>query len=331
MIFNTGSLQLYYDINGDPIELPHNCAAIGSKEKFKHLRSIEEIQNCRSLIDKFNKIFIVRTYALGDILMAIPVGYELKERYPDKEFYFCTSSGFAGGVLPRLMENAYTRIIDRGILASRLEKDSDSVGIILDGVVELDHQGGEESSLHRVDIYRKFIGLPTIGKSPIWSTKPRYAGTHGVVFSSGGSNSLKQLPPDTANYVVKQLERRFNKIVHINHNKLISAENFIETIRDARVLITMDSAALWVAHFTATPVVLILGPTREAERLSYHPLYPDGATSFSLSGEIGCEPCLHSRKTCGGSVNCMRHDKHRVWELVEQGIEKVMWKTKERD
>jgi len=327
VFYNGGGLQVFYDWKRDPVEVPTRFVADiegVSKASLDRLNCslVDSVEDC--LADA-SSVLLVRNFALGDVLMLIPVVRELRERYPDKIFSLATRPEITeSSIFLELVDGAFDAVGNyHGLVQSKYD-----LGILLDGILERDHRIREYSRKHRVDIYREFLGLPT-RRQPVWSLQTNWIGRSGGVFCSGGRNRVKQLPKPTAEYITKKLRGRgFRKVLHVCDDLRVPDADLLKAMRDARVLVTMDTAPLWIAHFLATPTVLITGPTRGSERLSYHPLYPDGVYEISLSRAIGCEPCFESRSNCDGEVRCMKADHAYIWEEIEKGIDKVMWKER---
>jgi ADP-heptose:LPS heptosyltransferase len=87
----------------------------------------------------------------------------------------------------------------------------------------------------------------------------------------------------------------------------------------------MDSGILWLAHVASCPVLTLLGPTREEERVSLHPLYPEKAKSINIANMIGCTPCFETKARCGGKVNCMNNfDRAKLLEEIKLKISEIV-------
>ena len=326
MLYNGGGLQVFYDWKNDPEEVPPRFIAdiLGTVPRPKD--NIYPVKSVDSFLKSAKTVFVIRNFALGDVLLLIPVMRELREKYPNIRLML--------GTRPEIYDTPYITTLANGLFdvvgdPYRLRKKEYDVGVLLDGVLERDHRMPKYSSKHRVDIYRDFFNLKT-GQHPSWAWGvENVIGTKGAVFASGGRNPVKQLNPHAADYIDRQLRKRFKKVLHVREELFRVPDSvLLETIRDARVLVTMDSAPLWIGHFYNTPTVLLTGPTRGSERLTYHPLYPEGVHEVSMSHMIACEPCFESRKNCRGNIYCMSLDGRTLWPLIEEGIEEVMWKNR---
>jgi ADP-heptose:LPS heptosyltransferase len=87
----------------------------------------------------------------------------------------------------------------------------------------------------------------------------------------------------------------------------------------ADVVVTVDSATLWLAHCTTTPVIALLGTTREKEKLRYHRNY----VAIDLAALVGCESCFGTMRKCGGVGKCMsQFDVETVGKRILDGIKR---------
>jgi len=323
VVYNDGSVQVVYDEFRNPVEIPPKFFIPFPLSMFKGVPYIRDVEQVDEVVEKSKFVMFARSYALGDVLMTIPIAREFKKKFPGKEIVL--ASGISHLPVTKILnEDVFSRILP---WQSIFSDPNGRVGFFLDGILERDHLGSRESFINRIDLYREFFGLK-IGEPPVWSEKKRFVGEEGIIFCSGGSKKIKQLPPETAEFLAEKLGSKYWQVVHINNGKLLPPEVVVEKIRNARAVVTMDSSPLWISHFTATPVVLLSGPTRGIERLSYHPLYPEGCAEVSLSRLTECEPCFERKVACGGEVACMKFPKEKLWPLVKEAVEKVAWKTK---
>jgi ADP-heptose:LPS heptosyltransferase len=325
VVYNAkGGLQVIYDQNRNPVEIPQGFFTPFPLSAFYGTPGLVDVRNPDDFIGDSPKVIFAKSYALGDGLMLVPVAREFKAKWPGKKITLAIGASYIP-TISLLHEDAFDRIVPSAILFNN--RPTPVIGFFLDGVLEVDHQGGRESYIHRVDLYREFMGLPT-GVNPVWSEKERFVGEQGVVFCSGGSQRIKQLPKETVDFILEKLTKKYWAVTHISNGNFLPPETLVEKIRNARVLITMDSSPLWIAHFTGTPVVLLSGPTRGLERLSYHPLYREGTAEVSMSQMVNCEPCFERKLTCGGAITCMQAPKEKIWAALSDAVESVIWKTK---
>jgi ADP-heptose:LPS heptosyltransferase len=124
-----------------------------------------------------------------------------------------------------------------------------------------------------------------------------------------------------------KVDKRFVKLQFLNS----SLRELFSWIAGARCVVTMDSSPLWVSHFTKTPVIAILGPSRPAERLKAHPLYPEGAVAIELNKELKCEPCFEIAEHCKRKFDCLKTiSPERLYELIQPHVMRFIT-SKEED
>lgn len=276
---------------------------------------------------KARKIYLQRTFSLGDVLALVPVVRYLKMLHYKP--YIRT--------LPQ-----YHEILNYlGIKYQSVDESTEHHGIILDWQVELERIDLRLSYFHRVNLYATALGLKGVEnfdwnwgceleKLPKFDfdldTDPY------VIFQGKGSLLQKSLD----NKVIGQLIRAMNldgiRVVYIGEvieefedidermtKFLFKTRGLLELfswIARAKCLLCMDSGPLWISHFTRTPLVAILGPTRPEERISFHPLYPEGATAVQLNKEINCESCIERAEACGGKISCFRQKSEKIYKLI---------------
>jgi hypothetical protein len=109
------------------------------------------------------KMCFYRTYALGDVIMLIPVIRLFLRMLRVKRPVFLITGAHEWRALGGQQEHPVLRlggdilvVRTRGILDYGAE-----VHINLDHCLEADHRGGPESELHRLEIYARTLGVPT--------------------------------------------------------------------------------------------------------------------------------------------------------------------------
>ncbi len=317
MVINSSGLTQIYYWHTTSVTIPPNFLF---DPKFG-VNGMREVKNVLKEIEKAETIILQRTFGLGDVLMLLPVVKELKQLYPSKKIILAT--------VEVEFREAMTDILDEGWLdgvidTTRVEGGKYDIGAYFDWYLERDHATPGYMKHHRVDLYRKFLGLP-IGKKPEWSKESERGRGKYVLLHEGGNRDVKSLPKETFNYLINQLGKVY-PIKSLGRETRLSAIELVELVMDAMCIVTMDSAPLWIAHFTRTPTVAILGPTRPEERITYHPLYPEGATAIKLNELINCSPCREGMGKCHGKATCLQVPKEEVAVLVENAIEEVRWK-----
>lgn len=335
-IVNSG-IRVFYTGLGEPLTVyPRFCineGMINSPNAPCLSKGLTLLEQMKRKPD--STIVFWRTFALGDILMLTPVFNWLKEEYPACNLYLATTFGFLG--LFKYWELIHT-IETRRILG--LDYD---VGYYLDGIVEQDHNEGPESQKHRLDIYCEFLGIPTI-KDPIFSLpygedERQWAnavvsafkdeGKPVVAMQVYGSTEIKRLPLGKVMRIALELNKVCSIVMVHNFKEgpgpggvldlsgQTSVHQLTALIDSVDAVITMDSGVLWIAHCTSTPVIALLGPTREQERLSYHRNY----FVVNLAKMIGCEPCFERRTKCEGKIQCMKESpEDKIIEEIRRGI-----------
>jgi ADP-heptose:LPS heptosyltransferase len=149
-----------------------------------------------------------------------------------------------------------------------------------------------------------------------------------------GSGVMKTLPRDYIRKLVAELSQKYTVVLlDQSTDKGFSGDNVVDMcgkttthqcvalLKQLAMVITMDSGMLWLAHAANCPVLSLLGPTREQERLSLHPQYPEKAKSINLSEMIGCTPCFETCPKCYRRVDCMNLFNHE--ELTRAIMNKI--------
>lgn len=189
-------------------------------------------------------------------------------------------------------------------------------GLLLDGEVEVDHRDSPVAPKHRVDLMAEAAGL-TVGKIS-WTTPfdvpKRDVQKFDVLVQAGGSTPVKQLHPGILQPALLRLVDSGLSVGIVGSDTSGSWSHRIDDLRGrtdlwdlwnlvarASVLVTHDSGVLWISHFTATPTVLITGPTHAESRLSRHPAE---TTWIDLAALVGCRPCGETLARCR-DIDCM--------------------------
>ena len=288
-----------------------------------------------------NSIAFFRSFALGDILQLIPVVRLIKIKYNIKIVAIVTLMN----IIKELRESF------RDILfytESRFMNFTDVISFNLDGILEKDHNPNNlESNKHRVDIYLNTMGIENYNRNFNWNPTnlPKELN---IVMSTNrkkiglqikGSTDIKSLPIAFVRKLAIELAEKYEiYLIHHNNNCEIQGKNIINTCGKFSVsenialltkldcCITMDSGVLWMAHVANCPVLTILGPTRESERLTLHPQYPQKAKSINIAEElVGCKPCFETKQYCKGKINCMRNfDYDNLIKLIKIKINEIL-------
>lgn len=291
-----------------------------------------------SKIIRANSVFIHRQFALGDLIQLVPIFRKLRTDYNVKKVGLLTSDRFV-----KDMGKSYPDIDVFSMEYSGICK-ADFI-FNLDGVLEKDHSlQNSENQKHRAEIYLDFFGLKNDGRFD-WSAKiPDLNINFGkdmktIGLQIKGSGPIKTLPKDFVKRVSEELAKKY-KVVLLDNDRDSGWEgkNIINLCGKVKVpeciavltmldcVLTMDSGMLWMAHSAKCPTITFLGSTREQERMSLHPLYPEKAKVINMAKIVGCEPCFETRVRCKGKHNCMTAFNRdivmkEIWEKVTEIVE----------
>jgi len=309
--------QVFYTKSGEVVSLlPRFLTDVEDLLSTPHL---EKVSSVLDFLRPHRRLVIEKGYALGDLLLLVPVIRRLKEELDSPHVTLITQYRFTESAVVRAFcASTFDAIIPQ---EQKLHFDSYDVGVYLDGVLERDHSVEGYSCRHRVQILMDWFGLS--GRVN-WSTERSWAKSKHILFQTGGSWLHKELPPETREFVIASLRKRKYDVRLAGRDNPLSSEDFLELIASAACVVTMDSSPLWVSHFTKTPCVLLLGPTRESERLTMHPLYPERAVAIALNKLVDCPSCFEKMDRCRGRLDCLNVDKKRVAKLVLRAVRRVM-------
>lgn len=274
------------------------------------------------LLKDAQNVNILRTYALGDLIQLIAVVREFKKQYNVKNARILTSPRFVD-ILKFIFRDIY--ITTENMVQWFEPKDGFTIN--LNSIIEKDHSlTNIDSKKHRVDIMLEYLDCKCVDKSKLdWSSQmqnisiPRLDSILPLVgIQIRGSGKLKTLPMDYIKKIVSSLSKEYT-VVLIDQDKSYGFEGnniinlcgkltvpqLLQVMRNLDCCITMDSGVLWLAHIVDCPVVTLLGPTREHERLSLHPSYPEKAKAVELQKMVKCKSCFETMENCKGKINCM--------------------------
>lgn len=324
-IFNYGinvsgtSQGFYTDHDNVPVVVPPNAAV-----NINNLRFITKaILPVSSVIEywrkkEIKKFFLRRTFAMGDVLMLVPIVRYLR------------TLGFDPSIKT---VQRYFNIIRRFNIEIVLTGfGPDGAGIELDGTVELDHRHREMQHLHRINIYLTALGFSAFPEKLDWGYDKRNFPAFGqlggfkfkkkdyVIFHGSGSTKAKTLPKARIEGIVNALNEKGIKVIYIGNPIQLNIKepgmievacvkyNFLQLFpifEHAKAAITMDSGPLWISHFTKTPMVGIFGPTDPNTRLTYHPLYPEKVRAIETNKYINCKRCYEAAARCEHRFKCL--------------------------
>lgn len=336
------TVELFYRKDGEPVEVyPRFCLDDG----MINAPGAPSLSNGLTLAEQMRRkpdstVCFWRTYALGDLLLLTPVFNWLRDEFPACRIILATASGF----MPLFKYWDMVEIVN----GRRILNYGYDIGYYLDGIVEQDHSGGPSSYKHRLDLYCEFLGIP-VPKDPVFSLpydedEKRWAdglvgafrqpGKPVVVIQISGSTRIKRLSlgrvmkiagglVDTCSLIfIHDMRQGVGLAGTMDLTGKTTVHEVAALIDAADVAVTMDSGLLWIAHCTMTPVIVLLGPTREQERLRYHRNYH----VVNLSKMVGCEPCFERMTRCNGAVKCMNDSsEEEIIEGIRNGIRKLTY------
>lgn len=231
--------------------------------------------------------------------------------------------------------------------------------VSFDQVAEQDHRGVEA---HRLDLFLRAMTKRsiTVGrddwKLPIPPTARawvddflRSKGIHPddrterlVGVQIRGSGPMKTLPLDVVFNLIGRIREAGHQVVLIEGDPMIAQKcafdegthmmvgrdvlHGIALLESVDLAITMDSGPLWMAHVAACPTLVILGPTRPAQRIAYHPLYPHSARAVCLNDLLNCPACFEKAAACRLKFDCMRKqpDWSRALDVILEAAESIL-------
>lgn len=159
--------------------------------------------------------------------------------------------------------------------------------INFDGLVERDATDPEFSKFHRIDIYRQALGFPCEvpckfleqDHSSYWTSAILdLPGTPYWILNQKGSRIDNSLHPETLKSCVEILRKKIPVVLitdnpqsELDYPDNLPWRELFKLVAGAKRVICTDSGLLWVAHFTRTPVTVILRKSRPEQRLTYAP------------------------------------------------------------
>jgi len=324
MIFNfafntTATVQSFFNSAGNPITVQPYQAVDTTLIHGDTSGVLQPIGSFLNILDKkkVKRFYIHRTFALGDILMLVPVVRALRRKGYDP---YLRTTRWAMPVL-RLLD------IEAEAIENNKHPAEGEYGIMLDGTTEQDHSRPKLQGLHRIDIYFKALGIQKMPRNLDWSLDakrlPRFEPSVGdyVAFQGRGSTYKKALSVGCIYHIKKEFTKRGISVILIGE-KSYGILEFFAVIAKAKALITMDSSPLWISHFTKTPTVGLFGPTRANERITKHPLYPKKVKGIALNKEMGCESCFEAAKKCNDSMACLKViNPDKIFRLIYSEVE----------
>lgn len=315
MLYNATQVPQVYYYNGQRVELPPRFFVDPALVPVSSSNLVKE--NFADALKSAHRILVLRAFGLGDCLMLAPVIRELKNKLGTRaEWVLATLyPEFRGDVLDTVAPGVF----DAYVPAYDVWRLNYDVGIYLDWYLERDHTDEEMRKYHRVDMLRMLFDLP-IGKKPVWYEGDWALKDDYILVHEGGTRPMKSFSRQRFEALQQALDASYS-VCGLPKDAPIAPQDFVYFIGAAKVLITFDTAPLWIAHYTKTPVICFLGASREEQRLVYHDLYPNKVKGINLGKEVGCTPCWEGMWNCNGRIRCMNDvPMERIYELVMEAL-----------
>ncbi|MEW6613935.1 MAG: glycosyltransferase family 9 protein [Thermodesulfobacteriota bacterium] len=287
---------------------------------------------------KTASVCLVRGYALGDLIMLTPVIEQLKEDYPGVKISLVVQDRYK-----ELFR--YYRSVEDVLDYKRVGSRTFDYGVMLDGVLEVDHRKSCKNRSHRSDMYARFLGMTLmkhVFRLPISDLDRKWAfrflaeagvgkDERIVAIQIKGSTPVKTLPKEKVVRICKAIVALGAKVLLIDHDRntgwegtgIINAcgktnvHRLVALLERSNLAVCMDSGVLHLTHCTGTPTVALLGATRPQDRTVYHP----DCVAVELNKEIGCESCFEAMSACGGRANCMvAANEKTIIQAIERRI-----------
>jgi len=333
--------QTFYDKRGNPLRVPSHYATDLSLFS-RPPALLKPIKNFLCEIGDGvaeRRFDVQRSFSLGDILMLVPVVRELERLGYDVHYQ---------------ADARYAPLLQLlGIKTANIDR-SNVYAALLDWTVERDHLELPLRGMHRCEIFARSIGLTQMPEHWNWDCslskfpelKDNWAdeGDY-IVFQGGGAAQQRGLIAETIQWLLEAFTVEDIRVLYVGEplpalvvdKKLVHLQFMNSTLQElfswigrARCVVTMDSSPLWVSHFTKTPVIAVLGPSRSAQRIGEHPLYPEGAVAIELNRELECEPCFEVAEKCDRRFDCLKKiDPERLYELIRPHM--MQYLSKEED
>lgn len=258
-----------------------------------------------------------RTYAIGDILMAVPVLRQMKKHYNIRRVileYGDTKHNIEPELFPDLeCVHEYTGKYDYYI-------DGEN------GLLEQDHRLTLGlTDVPRFTLYQRFLGLPEITDLDysFSEDKSNMLFNHDkdkVVFLALYSTTVvRKLSQNFIEYLAKYLNFIGYKILFVDKVPVINGidaiygygktnvQQAITNMKYCKLCITIDTGSLWFSHYAKVPTIVIAGSTPKCVRMDYHPLKKAGkALGIDMRKYCGCKyDCGGTGLYCSKDALCM--------------------------
>lgn len=288
----------------------HNHVMYGFCDEYYMKNGFEKFDH--KCLYNANIVVFHRTFAIGDILMSVPVLRQMKKYYNIRRVileYGDTKHNIEPELFPDLecvheYKGNYDYYIDGE-----------------NGLLEQDHNltlGLTE--VPRIALYQRFLGLPEITDLDYSFTEDKSRMLFNpdkekiVYVSLYSSTKIRKLAQSFVPYIARYLNFLGLKplfvddIPHLDgvdaiyaHGKT-NVQQAITNMKYCKLCITVDTGSLWFSHFANIPTIVIAGPTPKEVKMTYHPMKKYGkAFGIEMRKYCGCN------RNCGGTAEyCSR-------------------------
>lgn len=341
LMINRSKLTQLLDVSSSIFPVAVAPGAIVESTAYKYLPKDAFCEFNTEMFHGVENVYLFRNYALGDLLQLIAAARIFKSHYGVKNITLITTESYCVKLRPIFKDIRFDT--EDAILHS-----VNGICFNLNGCLEKDHSlENIEHAKHRVDIYLELLGIKSYDKKDLNWKPINFNKSVGIDMNGDrkkigiqirGSGHLKTLNFDLIKRLCAKLAEKYTVVIFdadaskgfdgqniINTCGKLNTYQVIATLMQLDCCITMDSGMLWMAHAATCPLLVLLGPTREEERVSLHPLYPEKAKSISISEMIGCKPCFETQKFCNRKIDCMRSfDESLLIEKIEIKLKEIV-------
>lgn len=327
---NFGIPQIYYDDLRNSVHVAANEIRFVKTREYSDIFQKLDTDQIWEKLRKFNPIHFVRTYAMGDVILCLPVFRYLRQELPFTRFVLRTKHEF----FPLFRYHEEIDVLHSGTM-SFVEAGS---GLVLnfDNVFEWDHSLTHPfKDVHRTDILYHLLGVPQEKRSYNYDLKiglneelfvheflkerdiPAY---DFIVMSWKGSTRMKTLPLHVRKEVARKLAESapvviidsvknpegMEEIPNVHWFCGHPATYVLSLFQLADFSLVSDSGALWFSHAVGSKVICMFGPTNSQTRLIHHPLYKSGGCKeLDLRVAVGCPGVCNEKDIwCHHTTKC---------------------------
>lgn len=313
----------------------HNHILYGSCDNW-FIKAGFELFDCNCLYNT-NIVVFRRTFAVGDILMSIPVLRQMKKHYNIKRVVL--EYGETRHVIePQMFPDIECVKTYNGKYDYYIDGEN--------GLLEQDHSltlGLTE--VPRFALYQRYLGLPQITELDFSFVEDKT----NMLFNPDNDNIaylalysstyIRKLAPGFIWYIAKYLNFLGFRVLFVDdvpvmndidaiyaHGKT-TVQQAVTNMKYSKLCITIDTGSLWFSHYAKVPTIVMAGPTPKEAKVLYHPLRKRGkAFGIEMRKYCGCD------MNCGGTgAYCIKHapcfnnfSYGKVLEEIATDIDKIM-------